>query len=280
MVEAAYQEWLLTQLMREPAQLINASSWLAELPGLYCRRAPGGTCLSALQYRSPIQGSKGCGGVMRVAPAGLLFAGVKPPEEIALIAGDAAGLTHGHPMGYIPAALFGWMVSRLATEEKGDVRAIAMEGLDAMEKLYPSEREQQALPEFRQMMEGALDYAAGDLPAEEAIPLIGQGWVGDEALAIAVYCAAKYPDDMESALIASVNHSGDSDSTGAILGNLLGARLGMEGIPPCMLEGLEMRPVLEQVAEDLCLGHQLLLGGAVPGDDWKQRYSITMMGME
>lgn len=88
----------------------------------------------------------------------------------------------------------------------------------------------------------------------EAIELIGGGWVGDEALAIALYCAAKYFDDFEKAMIAAVNHSGDSDSTGAITGNILGAVLGYEALPDFYKKDLELHDVILAVADDLWEG--------------------------
>jgi len=99
----------------------------------------------------------------------------------------------------------------------------------------------------------------------EAIKKLGEGWVGEEALAIAVYCALKYRDDFRKAIIASVNHSGDSDSTGSITGNILGAYLGMNSIPKKWIEKLELREVIIQIADDLLVGYQ-------ENDQWNQRY--------
>jgi len=110
--------------------------------------------------------------------------------------------------------------------------------------------------EYRQSFNRLIDAALGlSLTAEDDVAVIGQlgeGWVGDEALAIALYCALKYENDFEKAIIASVNHSGDSDSTGAITGNILGAYLGLERIPKRFLEHLELRNIILEVADDLC----------------------------
>ena len=54
--------------------------------------------------------------------------------------------------------------------------------------------------------------------------------MAEEALAIAVYCALRYENDFSAGIIASVNHDGDSDSTGAIAGNILGALCGYDMI--------------------------------------------------
>ena len=89
-------------------------------------------------------------------------------------------------------------------------------------------------------------------------------WFAEETLAIAVYCALKYENDFDRALIAAVNHSGDSDSTGAVTGNLLGARLGLAGIPAKYLEDLELKSVILELAEDLHQGVPASYGTQFP----------------
>ena len=81
-----------------------------------------------------------------------------------------------------------------------------------------------------------------------------RGKNGDEALAIAVYCALKYPSDIEAALIAAVNHDGDSDSTGAVTGNILGATNGYDSIEAKWKNDLELMDVLLEMSDDLCQG--------------------------
>ena len=85
----------------------------------------------------------------------------------------------------------------------------------------------------------------------DAIRQLGQGWVGEEALAIAIYCVLKHPDSFEDAVVAAVNHSGDSDSTGAIAGNIIGTALGLHAIPEKYLEKLELRDIILEIADDL-----------------------------
>ena len=88
--------------------------------------------------------------------------------------------------------------------------------------------------------------------------------MAEETLAIAVYCALKHENDFDRALIAAVNHDGDSDSTGAVTGNLLGPRLGLTGIPSKYLEHLELRSVLLELADDLCQGIPPSYGKRLP----------------
>ena len=61
----------------------------------------------------------------------------------------------------------------------------------------------------------------------------------------------KYSDNIDKALIASVNHKGDSDSTGAVTGNILGASLGLKGIPEKYTKNLELKDLILEIADDL-----------------------------
>ncbi len=118
--------------------------------------------------------------------------------------------------------------------------------------------------------------AAGDADDLDAIHELGEGWVGDEALAIAVYCAVRYKDDFDRAIIASVNHNGDSDSTGAIAGNILGAKLGLAGIPEKYVKDLELKDVILEVADDLCQDCRMSVENGGQNDSaWLGKYSGT-----
>jgi ADP-ribosylglycohydrolase len=90
-------------------------------------------------------------------------------------------------------------------------------------------------------------------PSPEVIDTeLGAGWVAEEALAIAVACAVSAPD-LERGLLASVNHSGDTDSTGSICGNLLGAAHGVAAIPIGWINALDGADLIEMIADDCVL---------------------------
>ena len=97
----------------------------------------------------------------------------------------------------------------------------------------------------------AKEYAKSDIDSETAIKNLGEGWHGDEAIAISLYCVLKSPEDFEKALFMAVNHDGDSDSTGAIVGNILGTYLGEDKIPSKWKNTVELNKELKQLATDL-----------------------------
>lgn len=78
----------------------------------------------------------------------------------------------------------------------------------------------------------------------------GEGGYSDEALAIAFYCALKHFDSFEEAMIVAVNHGGESDSTGAVTGNILGAAVGYEAIPQFFKDDLEMHDLILHMEVD------------------------------
>ena len=254
-VAEAYREWYKTQTSDYPAATRFQTSWLLNVPALYARRAPGNTCLAALEeggdgsIEHPINHSKGCGGVMRVAPVGLYFGESRLAGLAAdLMAADVAALTHGHPLGYMPAALLAHVVRLVSHSDAVSLEAAVLDALEAVKRIFPGEA---ALPEFLSRMEQAVALARGAEEDLAAIHALGAGWCGDEALAVAVYCALRHQDDFDAALRAAVNHGGDSDSTGAITGNILGAYLGLSAIPAQYLQRLELLDVILELADDL-----------------------------
>ena len=253
-IHASYLDWLNTQEKRYPLPGFPRTSWLAEILGLYDLRAPGNTCLAALRsgrcgtIEEPLNDSKGCGGVMRVAPAGLYFNDRNiSVKQVARIGADAAAVTHGHPLGWMPAAALAQIVHEVSQDDATVLDAV-LHSLNTVDEMWPETKERKY---FTRLMEKAIDLAAEDLDDLDAIHALGEGWVADEALAIAVYCALKYENDFDGCLIAAVNHKGDSDSTGAIAGNILGAKLGLSGIPEKYTDNLELKDVILEIADDL-----------------------------
>ena len=255
----AYVEWYLTQIgMKSPKY---KECWISDVPELNHRRAPGNTCMTALDLifrgKEPMNNSKGCGGVMRIAPIPL-YAAVQDRmsiEEADRLAADAAEITHQHPLGYISAALMAHIIYRLALDNEptqDSMKRYIMEGIAEIRKQYQAHHNDvECMAELAERAIFSLDNGKTDL---ENIGHLGEGWTGEEALAIALYCALKHFDSFEEAMIASVNHGGDSDSTGAVTGNILGAAVGYEAIPQFYKDDLEMHDLILHMANDLYRG--------------------------
>ena len=255
-VAHSYRDWYKTQFESyEHCNRKFITSWLMHVPEMFAARGPGRTCLTSIDagcygtIEKPINDGKANGGVMRIAPVGLYFGDSRmAPLAVDLMGADVAALTHGHEMGYIPAAMLVHIVRLVSHNDEITLKDAVLDSKIAMEMLFPDAKD---LPGFLKLVDKAVELSESDLADLEAIHKLGKGWLGDEALAISIYCALKHRDDFDKALIAAVNHSGDSDSTGAITGNILGAYLGLSKIPKKYTDNLELVDVLTELADDL-----------------------------
>jgi ADP-ribosylglycohydrolase len=204
----------------------------------------------------PLNHSKGCGGVMRVAPIGLMAGN----QEAAFVLGcEAAAITHGHPSGYY-SGCFAAVIQALT---QGRTLPDAIEQTLLIVDNSKNTNHEECSAAIRQAL--ALWTDANVVPCPETIGRMGRGWVGEEALAIWLYCALSAQEDFARGVLLAVNHSGDSDSTGAITGNLLGLILDVDAIPTKWLDALELREEIDAVATDLYTGFD-------ESDGWWNRY--------
>lgn len=251
----AYLRWYATQRQEKPDP--DADGWLARRQFLYAVRAPGNACLGGLrqqveEYLPPLEfgepgpvnpKSKGCGSVMRAAPFGLTGAG---PDRAFYNAMRCAQITHGHPTGYLAAGAFAVIVDGVLGG--AELPIAVRDTIDRLAVLPSSAETVSALS-------GALAVAQLGEATPERLEMVGAGWCAEQCLAIAVYCALHTyrTGDIRGGLLLSVNHSGDSDSTGAVTGNLLGAMYGVSALPMEWIAPLEGRDELFRIADDLVL---------------------------
>lgn len=254
-IPSAYRDWLYTQ---DPAYKPEKSiSWLLEIPELHANRAPGKTCLSALRsgkvgtMEKSLNSSCGCGGVMRVAPIGLFYGQYYDQlsaENLIRFGAGAAAVTHGHPLGYIPAGMLSLIIEKAVFTED-QLSKIVADSLEENKKVFHNNT---CWEGFEKLIRQAIELSANDESDVSNISKLGEGWLGHETLAIAIYCALRYEHDFSGGITAAVNHNGDSDSTGAVCGNILGAYVGMDGIDKKWTADLELRDRILEIGTDLC----------------------------
>ncbi len=253
----AYQRWLYTQknmlASRAYSHVLDDSpvysSRLMKEKELFVQRAPDETCIEALmgaaehnygKLTNVINSSKSCSAVVRGAPAGLYFH--RDSERAFRMASEFAAITHTHPTGYLAAGALGTIISELVNgadiEEAVDMAIYILKGYDGC-------------METCRALDHARSLDASEVPPLEAVRRLGLGQAAEEALAIAVYCALCHGSNIENALLLSVNHDGDSDSTGAICGSIVGAAFGESALPKKWLKKLQLSDTIRAVSEDL-----------------------------
>ncbi len=210
-------------------------------------RAPGTTCINGVKHfqsgiswsESGIVESKGCGSAMRVAPLGYIYQNVEVRLREVSIATSL--ITHRHPTAIAATVAAAYLVK------------IALDGVpisNYISRLY----------EFVTGISDEFDLAIlrvghvlGWANEDLALDHIGQGWTGEEAVALALYCVLRYPDDYLACIRRAANTNGDSDSIACIAGGIMGARLGLSAIP------LEWRTNCENASGLSDLAHRIAL---------------------
>ena len=218
-------------------------------------RAPGNTCLAGVSNmergihwsESGVAESKGCGSAMRVAPIGYLYQ--HNPDKLKEVARASGICTHGHRTAVAASIGAAYLVK------------LALDGLNP-ERMIPETLA------FASGISGEFDRAVMKVKdcldlsnEEEALDSLGQGWIGEEAVALALYCFLRYPDDYKKVVLRGSNTNGDSDSIACIAGSISGAYLGIDAIPHNWVQDIEKSEYLDRLATALAEKKEGLAGG-------------------
>ena len=242
-VRAATLDWHAMQTGQ------TANGGLSHYGVLGEHRAPGNTCMDACAHgatgtpENAINDSKGCGGVMRVAPVGLCL---ELSDEGAFeLAARCAAQTHGHPSGYLSAGALAAIVRNLIEGQTPDRCASR-----ALEIARRWDRADETVGSLERACELA---GKGSADRTKDIAQLGEGWVGEEALAIGMYSVLVASSFADAVRVAS-NHSGDSDSTASIAGQIYGAWKGVAAVPHGWSRRLDtLAPLLDVASRTLGL---------------------------
>ena len=196
-------------------------------------RAPGNTCIvgvrnmeSGTHWReSGVASSKGCGSAMRSAPIGYVYQ--DDTDKLREVAHASGICTHGHPAADAACIGAAYLV-KLALDDTPPGQMIP------------------ALISFTGGISDEFDRAILNVnecldwnDEAKALSYLGEGWIGEEAVALALYCFLKYPDSFDKTVIRGANTNGDSDSIACIAGSISGAYLGIDAIRRDWIERIE-----------------------------------------
>ena len=208
-------------------------------------RAPGLSCMGGV--RNLAKGiawdssggldSKGCGSAMRVAPIGFVYH--DDLQRLRAVAIASSLPTHRHPSAIASAVGAAYLVKL------------------ALDRVHPLEMPAR-LASFVEGMSSQFDATLAKMNSVlamedevSAMNIIGAGWLGYEAVPLALYCVIKYPDSWVDTVRRGANFEGDSDSIASIAGGIQALRLGPDSIPSEWLARLERREELEQLGAQL-----------------------------
>lgn len=188
-------------------------------------RAPGLTCMKGVRRfkqgmpwrESGVFDSKGCGSAMRVATIGYLYQ--HDEQRLRDVALSSGIITHGH------------RTAKAASIGAAYLIKLVLDGVPTIQWMSEVVTFTKDISdEFHQAIL-RVGHVLSWTSEEYALDHIGQGWTGEEAVALALYCALHYPDDYLACIRRGANTNGDSDSIASIAGGIMGARLGLDAIP-------------------------------------------------
>lgn len=276
-VEAALKDWAKTQrygaFRRE-----KSYCWLSALEQFHARRGAEAGLLDVLNrgkcgtMEEPVNSSKSCGGMTRVPGIALFFTPERMAEaESDRLGAEAAALTHGNPLGFLPAAAYVHILRNLVHQEMEPEEAVK-DGAEALERdfgaTYPG-----AVKPIVQGLYQAMNLANNTaLDTWDAIELMGGAVTAAEVLIAGVYVFLRFAGNFDEAMVAAVNHSGHSAAVGSVAGCLLGACLGPQKIPDFYQEPLELKGIMEELAEDLLRGCPMSVNSLLFDDQWDMKY--------
>lgn len=171
-------------------------------------------------------GSFGNGAAMRVAPLGAFFAG--DPERAAAEAALAAEVTHAHPEG-VAGAVAVAAAAALTSHGTPGAGAFLARVLDHV----PPGEVREGVARAREL--------GSDAAVRRAARVLGSGSriTARDTVPFVLWSAARRLDRYEDALWETVAGLGDRDTTCAMVGGIVAAGTGRDGIPRAWLEATE-----------------------------------------
>ena len=183
--------------------------------------------------------SSGNASIMRLAPVPIRYASWFPDrlEELLQLCIDSSLPTHASPLCLSSCAYLGLVLAGLIHGvRREEVLAPDWDLLARARKVFPLH------PEVE-------DVARGSFRRLKPPQIVGSGYVVKslEAALWAFYDSA----DFRQAVLRAVNLGDDTDTTGAVCGQLAGAGWGESGIPAEWRQGLQRFDLIEQALEGL-----------------------------
>lgn len=276
-VALAEMEWARFQgYRRDPGGVRHC--WISARRELHFRRCMDNLMLDCLnrgalgtmeEQRNRFQNP---GALTAAIPVGLFF----NPErldrhEVVRLGAEVVALTHGNPQAFLAGAGLAYIISRITWDGDRDLRRITTDTIDLLKNTYGSAYAR-PVNEVCGHLQSALRLAQDhEISEPEALDEIFCDTAA-RVLAGAVYAAMLHPKSLDEALIAAVNHSGDSAAVGAVTGAIVGALVGEDEIPDFYLEGLEPTRILKTLASDMFQGCPMERTSNFFDCEWEEKY--------
>ncbi len=190
---------------------------------------------SGNSHEDPGSPSEDLAGAARIAP--LVYVYRNDPDKLVEYAKSQTHMTHNSPLTIDSAAFFARVAWRV------------LQGTQPVEAMKNVSLEHFGGSPLSRWVQAGLSTKEKD--SVSTISKFGQSCHTEEAFPGVVQLIARYHDDLKEALIQSVMAGGDSSARGMIVGMILGAHLGLAGLPQQWLNELKKRDRISALIEKL-----------------------------
>lgn len=268
----ALKEWARTQqYYRDPEE---SYCWIAKLPRFRQRRNRDARMLSALRLEQfgtidiP-QNDNTAPGAITAAVATAMYYNEKrlTPPQVGTLTAELMALTHGNPETFLSGVVLAYALTGILQEPRFPLEDQFRQAIEVMDGQFRNRFFQ--AEELAMQLRRAIALAkSGTVTPQEGMEQLDCTDTA-QCLAGAIFTCLMHPEDFDSAIVTAVNHSGFSSATGAMVGAIMGAKLGEGALPSFYLESLECTDVLEILAEDIVTAAPTL---SVFDDTWDHKY--------
>lgn len=270
-IHMAMKEWARRQnLPRDPEKYY---CWVSHISSLRRRHCRDSRMLDALRSPSlgtpqaPINKNPTPGSMTAAAMVGLVYDSKRlSVSQIGELGAGAVAATHGGTDAFLSGAVLALIVADIMQSPEKDLKSHFLWAIETMDAQFRMKYSQAA--ELAAKLKLALAMAEPDQSRQTMEKLMCNS--AAECLSGAMYACLCAEGDFDTAMITAVNHSGRSAAVGAMTGAILGAKLGYEALPDFYLEGLEVAPVLDHLAQDMAQGSPTM---GLFDDDWDHKYT-------
>ncbi len=180
--------------------------------------------------------SEELGGAARIAPLLAALNG-QPTDDQIKVTRTHTALTHGS------------VIAQDAAEYLTRLAIGVVNGQEVANAMRQATSEYYEVLPVRDILRKVAETRASETKA--AAKELGLACPTEQALPTVLSLLARYPDDLETALIENVMAGGDSAARGLALGMVLGAKAGQSEIPPRWIEALKAKPLVDEFLSKL-----------------------------
>ena len=198
----------------------------------------------------PKEDGAGCGNgvAMKIEPLALFCAaaeGTGQTDPLLTFVMDLGLMTHGDPRASIAAYAMAVIVGKASVGETPLFE-------DVIDRVMIAESRYRYFRKNEDEFSGALMLARKHLgSADEVRDIIGTEGNALESVAFAIATFFRHPADFRAGVLEAVNAGGDADTTASMVGGMIGANVGLAGIPADLVEGLRLHRILVKTADEL-----------------------------